>query len=564
MKQITTAAYRFEPSIQAIRNCRKAKLLALWSVLLCAMGQLLIDASGVNVICVFIVVAISTVTFHLVIKGSVFRALPLPALMVLGFNVSTMSGALIAQTLSLRSLVYNLQVPLITFVLCALFQISLLVALFIFLSSSNLRSKIRAINRRVFGRMGIMQAPSPVQLWMIGLIGSAAMLWSASDMYGDTNQYGDVGAKFIAGMGYLAFAPFIVPILDKLYPSVRASSTMKASKWLLLGYMVLLLVIAMIRNSRGTFMMGITNLGIAAMLLMLLGQLSVTARLRRGLVISAVMVLMVAPIVADFSTAMLVARGERSDVSGAKLVTLTFAAFNDKLALERYRKAVAFTVGSGDYEENYLANPFVARFVNTKFFDNTLAYEDVRTGARAAMLWAVTLDKISALLPTPVLGVLGIGINKENLQFSMGDALYNAQMSSSLGGYKTGSPIGHGMGLMGFFVFIAVIPLFLLAFIAMQSLTLVVGSFVVISPVILLQLMSVYGLAVSDSLLDPIGMMLRTLPQNILIYWMVFHATRWMSEFPQRKGRSAWTRGPVLTVRHVGTSDAAAVRRARL
>jgi hypothetical protein len=561
MKQITAAAYRFEPSIQAIRNCRKARQIALWSVLLCGFGQLLIDASGVNVICVFIVATISAATFHFVIKGSVFRALPLPALIVLGFNVSTMSGALIAQTLSQRSLVYNLQVPQITFALCALFQISLLVALFIFLWSSSLRSKVRTINRRVFARISIMQAPSPLQLWIMGLVGSAAMLWSAPDMYSDTKQYGDVGAKFIAGMGYLAFAPFVVPILDKIYPSSRASSTVKASKWLLLGYIALLLVIAMIRNSRGIFMMGITNLGIAALLLMLLGQLRVTARLRRGLVIGAVMALMVAPIMADLAIAMVVARDERTNVSGTELVVLTLAAFNNKPALEQYRVAAAVLAGGDGYDENYLANPFVARFVNTKFFDNSLSYEDVRTGDRTAILWTVTLDKIGALLPTPVLDGLGIGINKENLQFSMGDALNNAQTGSVLGGYKTGSPIGHGMGLMGFFVFIAVVPLFLLAFMAVQSLTLSVGSFVVISPVILLQLMSVYSLATMDSLLDPVTLMLRTLPQNILIYWLVFQTTHWITKSRQRRPGSAWVRGPDSKMYRIGDSNTIVTRR---
>lgn len=556
MKQITTAAYPFEPSIQATKNCRKARRLALWSVLLCAFSQLLIDASGVNVICVFIVTTISAVTFHLVIKGSVFRMLPLPALIVLGFNTSTMSGALIAQTLSQRSLVYNLQVPTITFALCALFQISLLVALFIFLSSSSLRSKIHTINRRVFGRMGIMQAPSSAQLWIIGFVGSAAMLWSASNAHGDTQQYGNVGAKFIAGMSYLAFAPFIIPILNKLYPTSRASSSAKASNWFLLGYMVMLMVIAMVRNSRGTFMIGFTNLGVAIMLLMLLGQLRVTARLRRGLVIGAVIALMVAPIMADLAIAMVVVRGERTEVSGTKLVTLTLAAFNDKSALEQYRKAVAALAGDGDYDENYLTNPFVARFVNTKFFDKTLSYEDVRMGARADMLWTVTLDKIGAILPTPVLNGLGIGINKENLQFSMGDALYNAQTGAGLGGYKTGSPIGHGMGLMGIFVFIGVIPLFLLVFMAVQSLTLAVGSFIVISPVILLQLMPLYGLAAGDSLLEPIGLVLRTLPQNILIYWMVFQLTHWMSKFRQRRPRSAWARGSDGRMHRLGDSNA--------
>lgn len=538
MKPHLSQRYPLESTVQSARTCRQARRIALWGLLICALGQLFIDASASNLGCVFITVIMSVITFHLVIRGSVFRAMPLPALIVLGFNVSTMSGALIAQTASLRSLVFNLRVPEITFALCALFQVSLLVALFTFLSSSTLRAASRTVNRRVWSRMGIMQAPTPSQLWIMGFIGLAAMAWTASQGYSGQIQYGDVGSKFFSGLGYLAFAPFLLPILEKAFPSAHPSIRGKISSWPLIGYLALLVLIAMIRNSRGTFAMGVANLGMAALVLILMGQLHVTPKLRRRLAIGAVIMLIAAPILNDLAIAMVVVRGQRTEVSSIELVRLTLSAFNDKQALEDYRQAVAMLTGSEEDEGNYLANPFVARFVQTKFFDNSLSYEDVRTGQHASHLWNVTLEKIIAYLPTPVLTSLEIDVDKKNLGFSMGDALYNAHSGTGLGGYRTGSPIGHGMGLMGSFIFIVAIPLFLLAFMALQSLTISVGSLVLISPVILLQLMSVYGLAVGDSLLDPIGLMLRGLPQNILIYWMAFHGTRWIDVFSLRSRRS--------------------------
>lgn len=538
MKPHLRARHLLESTVQSTRACRRVRRIALGVLLICALGQLLIDASARNLVCVFIAAVASAITFQFVIRGSVFRAVPLPALVVLGFNVSTMSGALIAQTASLRSLVFNLQVPEITFALCALFQVSLLVALFTFLSSSTLRAASRTVTRRVFKRMGIMQAPAPGQLWIMGFMGSAAMAWTASQGLAGQIQYGDVGAKFVHGLSYLAFAPFLLPILDKTFPSAHPTTRGKVSSWPLIGYLALLVLIAMIRNSRGAFAMGVANLGMAALVLILMGQLHVTAKLRRRLAIGAMILLIAAPILSDLATAMVVVRGQRTEVSSMDLVQRTVSAFNDKQALEGYRHAAAILTGSGEYEENYLANPFVARFVQTKFFDNSLSYEDTRTGQHASHLWDITLDKIAALLPTPLLRGLGIGISKENLQFSIGDALYNAHSGTGLGGYRTGSPVGHGMALMGPLIFVAAIPLFLLTFMALQSLTTSVGSFVFISPVILLQLMSVYGLAAGDSLLDPIGLMLRGLPQSILLYWMAFHGTRWIGVFSSRRQRS--------------------------
>lgn len=156
MKPNVRAGDPHESTVRSVRTCRQARRIALGGLLICALGQLLIDASARNLACVFIAVITSAITFHFVIRGSVFRAMPLPALVVLGFNVSTMSGALIAQTASLRPLVFNLQVPEITFALCALFQVSLLVALFTFLSSSTLRAASRTVSRRLLKRIGIM------------------------------------------------------------------------------------------------------------------------------------------------------------------------------------------------------------------------------------------------------------------------------------------------------------------------------------------------------------------------------------------------------------------------
>lgn len=544
MSQLASASNPPPPPILAVRNCRTARRSVQWSVFICALGQLFIEASARNAISVFTVAIISVITFHFVIRGSVLRTLPLPALVVAGFNVATMSGALIAQTLSLRPLVFNLQVPEITFASCAIFQVSLLIALFSFLSSSTLRAASRFMNSRVFNRMGIMQAPSPAQLWIMGLLGAAAMALTRSLEHSGNIQYGDVGLKFVAGLNYLSYAPFLLPITKNCFPSSRSSFTGKASVLLLSGYMLLLMLVSLVSNRRNDFAAGITNLGMIATMLFLLGQLHLTQRLRRRLAIGAMLLLIVSPILADLAIAMVVVRNQRTEVSSIELVELTLTAFNDKQRLEEYRKAVNILAGTGQYEENYLANPFVARIVNTKFFDNTLSYNDVREGKHAAYLWDITINKFIALFPTPVIRLLGINLNKEDFEFSFGSTLYNTQYGVGNGVYKVGSPIGHGLSLMGPFVFVVAVPLFLLAFMALQSLTATINGLVVISPVILLQLMSVYILAALDSLLDPVTLMLRTLPQNILIYWIAFHGTRWIGTLsPFRNISSYWRKG---------------------
>ena len=107
--------------------------------------------------------------------------------------------------------------------------------------------------------------------------------------------------------------------------------------------------------------------------------------------------------------------------------------------------------------------------------------------------------------------------------------MHYAEYGIPIGDRSLGNLIAHGIGLVGPFFFILVIPLFLIVFIALQSLTAVAGSSIVIAPVIMLQLMQVYYLAGNDSLMVPIYFILRGLAQDIFLYWLVYKATRWFS-----------------------------------
>jgi hypothetical protein len=512
---------------RSVHYCQRARRLLAVLLPLCALGQLLIDFSSTNVLCAVLAMAVSLETYQLVLRGAVVRAAPLPALVVLGFNVATLSGALVAQTFSLRSLVFNLQVPVVTFAGCALFQASLLIALLWFVKTRVPRGIARAIAAKWVAPLGIFTQPAAVHLWLMGAIGTVVMVWSSSKLSTGGVEFGDVGGKFLQGFMYLAYAPFLIPVLKAVYPQSRSGSA--RSSWLLLMYFLVLVAVGMASNSRGAFAMGVANLGMALFLLILLGQQAVGQRLRRALIAGAIAILIFMPVLSDLATAMVVVRGERTSISSTALVMRTLEAFQDKAALEQYRRSTSL-VGAGAYDEIYLANPFLARFVQTKFFDNTLASDAVRSGRRSDYFWEVSIDKTLAFLPTPVLRLLGTEVDKNDLAFSMGDAIASQTSGQSLGGYATGSPLGHGLALMGGFIYLAAIPLFLMAFIGLQSLTSVSNGLVVISPVMLLQLMPVFRLAVGDSLLDVAGLLLRGLIQSTVLFALIFLLVRLLTE----------------------------------
>ena len=490
---------------------------------MCGLGQLLIDFSGTNVLCAALAIVASLVTSQFVLRSAVVRTAPLPTLVVLGFNVATLSGALVVQTLSLRSLIFNLQVPIVTFVACALFQVSLIIALLWFVKSPVPRGVARTITAKFVAPLGVFKQPTTIHLWLMGAFGAGIMAWSSTNVYSGAVQYGDVGSKLLVGFLYLAYAPFLIPVHQATSPNSRSARSV--NWWLLLIYFLLLVVIGMARNSRATFAFGIANLGMAVFVLVLLGQLEIGQRLRRMIIAGIIAIVVFMPVLSDLATAMVVVRGDRTSISTTDLVKKTADAFQDKAELEKYRQLVSL-IGVNAYDEIYLGNPFLSRFVQTKFFDNTLASEAVRSGQRSDYFWEVTTDKTLAFLPTPVLRLVGLDVDKENLAFSMGDAIASQTSGLSLGGYATGSPLGHGLALMGGFIYPAAIPLFLMAFIGLQALTSISNGIVIISPVMLLQLMSIFRLATGDSLLDVAGLLMRGLIQSTALFALVFLLVR--------------------------------------
>jgi len=523
-----------EQTIHAGRACRSVRKFAILALVFCFFIQLLIKTTTINLISNLVVLAISAITFHFVIRANVLRNAPLPALCVLGFNFATMSGALIAQTLAWRPLVFNLEVPGITFMACSLFQISLLSSLFLILALPLFRAISRRINERLIKPMGLMDAPSTIQLWLMGILGSGIMFWTATVMYSNTGiQYGDIKGKLLFGLSYLAYAPFVIPILHIYFPEANRNKLKRRSKEVkfLIIYFLAQVICAVARNSRADFAMGVASLGIALLLSVLLGQMIISKNTRRSIFVGAAMMLMLAPIFIDLATAIVVVRSMRRSIPTTELIKDTFLVAIDRETLENFRKAHVTSIGRGEYEENYLRNPFLARLVQTKFIDNTLALKGVRSGRYSDYLWDVSIKKLVALLPTPTFKVFGIKLNKKDLEFSMGDEMQHVEYGSFLGRNVIGSEIGHGFGLMGPFIFAVVIPLFLVVFIALQSLTMTSRGYVVITPVILLQLIKVYYLACDDSLLIPVSFVLRGLPQDILLYWLIFKATQWLSMY---------------------------------
>lgn len=516
-----------DPLGAATRTHRGIRGLGIFALLGCAVLQLLIEPSEDNIMSVMMIVVASIVTFWITLNPRLFRAAPLPALITLGFNVSALSGALVFQTLYMNPVSFNLEVPQFTFGATAVFQAALLVALLLFVASERLNAVSRFVTTRVYQPLGLMRVPSEGQLWLMGFIGVVSLIWSSTAAYSVGIAYGDIIGKFISTMGFMAYAPFLIPLRPSMFPGQRIRQSGMGGG-ALIGYFFVLIGLAMVLNSRGAFVLGFASLIATLVLYYLMGQLIITPKIRRWLMLSALLLVALFPALVDMSTAIILARAERTSVSAMELVASTMEKFSDSELLETERDIAVARSDYALYEDLYVDNPFLNRLVVTKYTDNTLASPEMREGVYQEYLWNVSMDKIEALMPTPVLRFFGSELDKTELEFSMGDAIFFVESGWGLGGHRMGSSVGHGIGMLGWIGSLLIIPLFLVVFVCVQTLTHLVGGRVFAVPLLLFEVIAIATLASGDSLLTPVEFIVRRLPQHMFIYWMLFVVTAWL------------------------------------
>lgn len=492
--------------------------VALAIVLLSLALQCVIQPSGENIASSAAAAFASIVTFtYLYGPSSVAESHPLSTLALLGFNVSSLSGALVYQSVTLTPLVENLAVPLKTFGYLALLQLVLLTSHAIYSRFPYLRSLARTLSSGVCAPLGLLDMPRSSQLWLLGMAGLAATWFGATTAV----AYGDVVGKSVVALMLFAYAPFIIPFLNR---TGTVASRRPALGWSLVAFGLALVFVAMARNSRATFVMGLAT----PILVMYLGYISGALRLTRRAVFVVFVCLLTAVMVfgllSDLATAMLLVRGQRSQVKGRELVELTWDQFTDRGGVRAYREYGGVN-GQTGYNERYISNPIIARLVTVKFDDNMLRYEELLTPSQKDEVRRLSLEKAVATLPTPVLRMLGIDLDKSLLEYSMGDLIYSRVSSEGLGGYRVGSITAHGLIIFGPWFYLVVLIGAPIVFVVFDALARYADSGIRLAPFALIFAYSLWDAFEGDSGLQLFGLLVRGLPQSILLYIVVLKLT---------------------------------------
>lgn len=410
---------------------------------------------------------VGTVLFHgFILRSDVVTRHPVSCFTLFGAVVTMLWGPLIFTTLEWKPIIYELKLPVQTFgyslALCAA-----LIAAHVLYRKLGFGRFAEGVVSNLWGRHGFFNRPSALMLWIMGFVGLAAFFYlnviKQEDMY-TIGVQGSV-AKFISGLAPFAYAPLVLLALPFLSPRDQLVNRFHVVCCIL--YIGLLLLMAILSNVRGLFAAPMLSVLLAFVLLGFVGKLRLKKFHAVVFVLSVPVAVFALAQLSDLALAMRAARANRGSVGAVVIMRDTMATFSDKKYLSSYRDELSAGLEYRQYNEFYVSSPFLSRFVITKFIDNTLSYIPEYTPGDIAELRSFTKQRIWASLPSPLLTLLRIPVSKEfATSISMGDYMYYLANGGILGGFKTGSLIGNGVAVFGYWVFgvifIFAIPVFCL------------------------------------------------------------------------------------------------------
>jgi hypothetical protein len=301
-------------------------------------------------------------------------------------------------------------------------------------------------------------------------------------------------------------------------------------------YTVALVGLGLVLNTRGVMFFGIATIGFLFLLAGLRSDAPIKWRSLRNFAVALIILLCASGPVSDLVTSMAIARG-LGKVPVMTKIERTIQVWQRPDLIAAYRADKAAETLYKAYDEHYVSNPVLSRFVLTKFYDNSLHFaKRITTDDARSRLTDVSEKFFWAVLPGPAIDFLGVDVEKRSLDFSMGDYLPYLTAGGPLGGHRGGSMVGQGIALFGpLFPFLfAFICLILFGLMDLLTIRHRVGMSTV-SALGMLQIWIYFVDGLSyEGLHDVFYFALRNFWQVALIYAAVFGAARLLlREHPQ-------------------------------
>lgn len=410
-----------------------------------------------------------------------------------------------------KPVTYNLDSPYLTFVYQFFYAISLFGAFFWFKKNNGVKLS------NFLDKFGFYYIPTAKGIWILGIVGLLSMAFSNGHSNIEAQDRSSLD-RFFEGFTFMCYAPLIFFSI----PSELKDRIKKQNKFLLFGYVVVLLILAVLTNRRHYLFAYVLTPLLLIFVNIIVERREFHIKTSNVIVIILSSYLLFGP-VTDFCLAMFVQRALVYDIKGKDLWDATIKTYNDKDALEsmyRWFSEEQASLSSFGYTEYYVDNILLNRLCNLKPIDNSVTYTtkiDCATGN--SFMQQKLVEKIEYLLPSPVLKLVDPNFEKfKEASYGFHDYLINVANKVSGGGYRVGGDSGIAYATFGIFAPILVILFYGLFFYVINAF----WNSNYLSIYAICKVFEVFYIFQSNhGFMDDINMLLRFFPQEILLYLII-------------------------------------------
>ena len=467
-------------------------------------------------------------THDIIMKPENFLKYTFSSFIVFGFYVTQFYIPLVFTLLEGKPLVYNLKYPISVFLHSILAYGCLLIAFTLYKRQLNFPRKVLTV---FLNKFEFFKVPTRSQIWIMGGLGALSLVASRI-FFAGARTTGTEVLKFIVGLEPFSYLPFLL-----LFPSILADggrkNNLKVSTTIIVVYILFLIVLGTMANTRGLFMRGITIIGLLFFLALVIGKINHRIIKLRNIVIASVGFWILTGPLSDLGTSMVMVRNLRTDISPKELLVETLEIYEDKDAVRQYKQSARTKVR--DWDETYFDNIFLTRFSNLKYSDASLE-QAFRMSNPDEEMQDVVYMKYLSVLPQPLLDIMGISLNKSYYgEASFGDFLYLRASGTGYGSFRTGNFMGMGLASFGWFYLVVLLMGAVLLFNFVDSLVLkeyrgIAGRYSVAGLLSVLLCFTYFGVSTpSESITTIFHYITRGWIQTIILYALLFGIARKLS-----------------------------------
>ena len=395
-----------------------------------------------------------------------------------------------------------------------------IISLFAFL----LANRRRHFNMKIhswLNKIDYYDSVSDGVLWLLGFIGLFAQIYVLRSHI----MIGDAFGKFVSAFTFFQNAPILLffPILYTKNCKIPFRNSVY--QWI---FFLGLVIVSFATNSRQAVLVPFGTFALLFLLVYIFYPRHITGIFLKYVIISLVSLFFIVPFLSDISVAILAVRNYRTESSPKEMLKRTVDVYMDSYQMEKlYREKEALNKRGEredygeEWTENYVNNFALNRYCNMRVTDATLYYKEIIGNANPRM-FRFFVESVLKLLPSPILKVLGIPVDKTKA-YSQGDYLYYLAIgnSSALGTSRVTSHLADGLATFGYFYFPIQFFLFWVCFLVLDCFAVLTKNGMKFSIFGLITIFTFFGMfRNANGCFGELSYLLREYPQFILVSWI--------------------------------------------